>query len=375
MKILLNRSDAIGDLILSLPLIRAIKKQRPQTQIGLIVSPRNHKIVAENPEIDRVWTLPLGKSKSEQIKFLKDLFREFRPSHFLHLGGSLLPCQVAFTSGVPFRGGLRNKWMTFLFLNKGRRQRRSQVNFHEKEYNLQFLNDLGLNYHLPDESIAPKIFLSAEEKESAYNKFDQHLKINPRTDDFLFLHPGMTGHTLSLLPKRYAELIKLLLTDKDFATPIVVSYTQADSTLIDEVKTELSSNELDHSQLHFFDGAAVGLRGFTALIEKACLMICGSTGPLHLADAMKTPILTFFSPLRVQSSKRWGPYHSESSTTVVLSPAVSCPEAKQCAKEKCPYYDCMDQWEVNVLANHAKDLAQKGRKHDTSERGTLQPNS
>ena len=51
----------------------------------------------------------------------------------------------------------------------------------------------------------------------------------------------------------------------------------------------------------------LGLRELAHLIERADLLICNHTGIMHLASAVKTPVLAIF---KHGDSKRWGPYNT-----------------------------------------------------------------
>ena len=51
----------------------------------------------------------------------------------------------------------------------------------------------------------------------------------------------------------------------------------------------------------------LGLRELAHLIERADLLICNHTGIMHLASAVKTPVLAIF---KHGDSKRWAPYNT-----------------------------------------------------------------
>ncbi len=84
--------------------------------------------------------------------------------------------------------------------------------------------------------------------------------------------------------------------------------------------------------------------------ERASLVIAPSTGPLHIANAVGTPVLAFFSPIRVQSVLRWGPIDQTDNTLV---PDVNCAEDFRCAGTKCRYYYCMR----GIFPNESYDKA------------------
>jgi ADP-heptose:LPS heptosyltransferase len=74
---------------------------------------------------------------------------------------------------------------------------------------------------------------------------------------------------------------------------------------------------------------------------------------MHIACATSVPVAAIFSPIKVQSAHRWGPYSKES---IVLCPKVECPAKFNCIKEKCQYYNCMDSVSIDEVFEKAKKL-------------------
>src|SRR5690606_18401874 len=107
-------------------------------------------------------------------------------------GGSFYPSYVAWITKVPFRGGLISRWQSFLFLNKGVRQKRSLANMHEADYNLELLKPFGIE---PKENqrkhYGPALTLTPAEKTEAIASFCQEHNID-QAKPLLFIHPGMT---------------------------------------------------------------------------------------------------------------------------------------------------------------------------------------
>ncbi|HIO60614.1 MAG TPA: hypothetical protein EYN39_02145, partial [Deltaproteobacteria bacterium] len=72
------------------------------------------------------------------------------------------------------------------------------------------------------------------------------------------------------------------------------------------------------------------------VIRNASLLITSSTGPLHLANAARTPLLGFFCPAKPHTPKRWGPYDQQK---WVVTPNLDGPE--KCELKKCPHGGCL----------------------------------
>jgi ADP-heptose:LPS heptosyltransferase len=78
------------------------------------------------------------------------------------------------------------------------------------------------------------------------------------------------------------------------------------------------------------------LRGLCSLLKGADLLISNSTGPMHLASALGTPVIALFSPLFVASFKRWGPYGEGHE---VITPSLKT--CHKCDPESCPDFNCI----------------------------------
>jgi heptosyltransferase-3 len=108
----------------------------------------------------------------------------------------------------------------------------------------------------------------------------------------------------------YAELVDKIINEGQ-KTNVVVSYTPSDLAYIEELKGELSKRSvLDHKRLFFFNGAHDGLVHFAHVMSGANLFAGPSTGTTHMANALKIGQVAIYSPIKVQSAKRWGPAYS-----------------------------------------------------------------
>ena len=94
------------------------------------------------------------------------------------------------------------------------------------------------------------------------------------------------------------------------------------------------------------------LRSFAALLAELTVFVSASTGPMHMAAALKIPTVSLFCPIRVCSPVRWGPIGNNSR---VLMPDV--PQCERCTAERCRYYNCMDLITVESAGEAVRDLA------------------
>ncbi len=357
MKIVINRSDAIGDTILTSPMAQLIKDHIPEAEVIFIISPKCQGLFENHPYVDQYWVL---NPKRSRVRNFWDMFRKFRgdrPKAYFHVGGSSIPALVAWLLFIRVRGGIKSKIASFLFLNKSTRQKRSMVEMHESDYNLSLLWPLGIKYNYKDRArLKPVITISSQEAEQANTLFNSELNESQRAREAIFVHPGMVGHTLNWSSRNYARLTQRLDGRYPGRFLFVISHTPADSKYIDNFRDELTQIDDKVDAIFYFDGSKRGLRDYMANLSGAKLFIGPSTGTTHIANALGVPQVVIFSPVRVQSALRWGPFNRGKNVSRVITPEVVCGEATRCAKESCPYYKCMAKIEVDDVIEQAVAL-------------------
>jgi heptosyltransferase-3 len=360
---LIIRTDALGDTILTLPVVQLIKQCFPDSKISFLVGARAQELVKYQWGIDDNYVM----------NGIFGLFRKFPKgvTHSIFFGGSQWVNLVSLFKGVKFRGGLRNKLASFFLLNWGERQARSQVTRHELEYNLDLVKgvilkilekndfdlDLGLKKKIKSiifdpfriNDFRPCLNIDNQLIEDS-KKFllDQCGKQNIQIDtkfEYAVIHPAMSSHTLNWPVANYANLIndkKKIFKDLVW----VVTSTKVDLEQIEKLKSHLTA---PRTNVVFFDGGPVGLKGLMGLLKGAKFFVGPSTGPIHLAWALNVKIFGFYSPIKAQSPARWAPYQTNGGH--IFWPTgydkdVICEERVRCAGEKCPHYFCMEKMKV-----------------------------
>lgn len=304
--VLINRTDAIGDTILTTPLARAIKKYRCDYKTILLVSERSGDLIKLCEGVDEVFVLKSSYSLLKKYKIFKSIHSKYELCYYFHLGGSFIPTFFSFIYKIKYRSGILSKIWSYLFLNCGIRQSRSQVTKHEVGYNLEFLSVLGVELEaIKDSDFAPQMTLQSNFESISHRPY-------------IVIHPGMTGHTLNWPMKSYAELIIKVYKKYSEVIEIFVSYTPSDLIYINELKKYLDKEVI------YFDGSKKGLIHFAHVLKEARLFIGPSTGTTHMANALNTPQVAIYSPIKVQSSKRWGPVRRNENVAVFSPDDESC---------------------------------------------------
>lgn len=361
MKVIINRTDAIGDTLLTLPMAKAIKERYPSAIIHFLVSSKTKDIFLHHKSVDEVTvydrTIPFFKRLFELLR----LFKRIKPDVYFYVGGGHTPSFIAFLLRVPIRGGIKSKWQSFLFLNKAMRQRRSAVEMHESDYNLSLLKVMDIDYNAHQRgNYSPEIHLTQVELENSKNDLSS-MKAEcgiVSGDEFIVVHPGMVGHTLNWPMRYYLRLIDRIEKEYPKQFFYLLSHTPSDKKYIDEIKSELDKDDLSYLKEHiiFFNGQKRGLRHYMATIAHAKLFIGPSTGTTHLANALGLKQIAIYSPIRAQSAFRWGPFKRDEKRVKLVVPDAVCGEQRECQGPDCPYYFCMERIEVDEVFESVKEL-------------------
>lgn len=315
---LLIRIDRIGDLILTLPADE--QKSLIDYDCHWCIS-KGLGFVADAATPKRRYSEWTKAFSWEQFFSFYRHVRQLKPEIAISFHAPWWVHLVLFLSRVPQRIGVLSKWHSFLFLNKAIRQKRSQCQHHEMEYNHQLVTKaLGSN-----------------------NTDTPHLKLKPTQpvpaelpEKFVLIHPGMSGSAKNWSLDNYSELITRLSKK----TMIVITGTKSDRFILEPLK-----NTLPNENIMWLNEKLSG-QELIAVASKAQAAFVPSTGVIHVAASLGIPTLGIYSPVLVQRAERWGPKGTHVQT---LTPQVDCPAHFKCLGSSCPHFDCMNLVKVEQV--------------------------
>ena len=281
-KVLLIRLDKIGDLICTMCVdqVSFLKDADVQWVIakGLAFVPKNAD--PERPFIE------LKKDKTS-LKELRELLKQWKPDVAVSFQAPWWVHYALWAEKVPVRAGVLSQWHSFLFLNKGLRQKRSRAEMHESDYNLDLLRHA---FDIQESIPCPKLTLKAKRNTQIFEKFHIH------KDEYLVIHPGMAGSALNWPIPLYIDLIELALP----RFKIALTGTAADEPWLSEIKDRFKNEP----RVATMQGLLSAEELFTVL-ENSFAVIAPSTGVAHMAASLSARVLGIYSPIRVQHPRRW----------------------------------------------------------------------
>lgn len=291
------RLDNSGDVVMLGPALRAIKETLPRVRLTLLASPAGATAAPLLPWIDEVisWrTLwqDVGQcmpfDPAYELKLVNVLASQNIDGALIFTSFKQTPHVVGYAcylAGIPLRAGESKEFggSTLTAELSG-----APDDLHQVERNLRLVEHLG--FTVRDRGMTVVIPENARLEAAALLA---SAGIDPYTP-FILLHPGASAQARRYPAEQYGTLARLL-TRRGWE--VVVTGTEHESALVEEV--------CERAPKAYGLVGATSLPAFAALVERAGLVICNDTLPMHLADAVQTPVVVLFSGTDLE--EQWRP--------------------------------------------------------------------
>ncbi|MHB8930820.1 MAG: glycosyltransferase family 9 protein [Melioribacteraceae bacterium] len=288
-RILIVRPDRIGDVVLSTPLPREIKKKYPDSFVTLLLRKYTQDIYLNNPNVDKIILIDDEDSPKSFFKKVREI-RNYKFTHSL----TLLPTEklnyILFFAGIPFRVGVGHKLYQFLTFTRYVNRKKYIPLRHEADYCLDLARKIGVQSN----NLDSEIFLTEEEKQ----KVIQTRMENLRGKKYLIgVHSTSGNSSPNLVPGEYKKLIFKLKTLENVRVVVTDNKIPPEIEGLEDILYPNVGKLLRESFINF------------ASLD---LLVSASTGPMHVAAALKVKTLSMFCPLTACSPKLWGPKGNQS---------------------------------------------------------------
>lgn len=326
-RILIIKPSSLGDVIHTLPLLKALRDQFPRAYIAWLVSPEFKDIIEDNPYLDQVflfhkerWDNPYRIPLT--IKEFFSLIRQIQRQRFqmvIDVQGLFRSSIVAYFSRAHYRLGFENA-REFSPIFYTRKVPVLNLEVHAVDRYLSLLPGSK------DRSPKPEFFLDIPEpvKDNIRHILQQN-QIDLNKDIFL-LNPGAKWSTKRWPAKNYAHLAQCLYDQ--FGGHIILIGGKEDQPLAEEIAS------YSRISITILTGKT-SLRQLAALMQMATLLITNDSGPMHLANAVGTPLVAIFGPT---NPTRTGPYQGNYLVVQRELPCIpcylkKCPTGQECLQE------------------------------------------
>jgi len=332
-RFLIVRTDRIGDVILTLPMARVLKRRDPGAHVAMLIHSYTAGLVGSDPDIDQVISLDTHSPS------LTNLVAELRRSNFdvvFHTHPRPRLALATALAGIPVRVGTGYRSYSMLF-NRRVYEHRKDAARHELEYNLNLLGAIGIEAESDD--VRPRLDIDSRQEEKA--RAALAAAGVPPGAKFVILHPGSGGSARDWSPERFGELATMLAGTDGFT--VVVTGGPGEDAIVRRVLSGCPPAVRPMV-------GALDILGYAALAKMASLFVANSTGPIHIAAAVGTPVIGLYPQIRPLSAARWGPYTDRKAIFTPRGFPEDCNRCSGAAGDPCPCMDSITPDEVRSAA-------------------------
>jgi lipopolysaccharide heptosyltransferase II len=323
--ILVRGVNWIGDAVMTMPAMRALRRANPGAKITLLVKPWVSPLFEKDPNLDAII-----QYSEEHKGFLGKLrlARELRRHRFCQavlFQNAIDAAILSFLAGIPERIGYSRDGRRLL-LTKPVHYDRNSANVHHIEYYLNLLLKAGL----PAEKSLPWIYFSLDERLQARER----LKALKRP--VVAINPGATyGSSKRWHPKRFAEVAWKIINE--LGGSVIILGGPSETGIAGEIAGLLAAADTLHARepRHLVLAGKTGLRDLAAVISESDILVTNDSGPMHIGYAVGTPVVAIFGSTSPEATGPAG------DGNIVIRKTVDC---SPCFERECERGDlkCMD---------------------------------
>ncbi|MFC1631062.1 glycosyltransferase family 9 protein [Candidatus Omnitrophota bacterium] len=319
-KILVVRTDRMGDVLLNVPAIRALK-QSFSCVIVALVNPEIKELLSGVPEIDQIYAFneqQWNKNLLFKLIFLRQLRRMncdlaviLNPSKRFHI--------LTLLAGISLRLGYDRKWGCLL-THKIEDQKFKGAQ-HEVEYNLDLVRSIGADTQ--DKSISLKV--EKQDREVVSDLLSKQGVTDG--EKIVVLHPH-SSNPAKCWPRENFVILCDQLQEQGLKVAIIGGVEQRKAARKLAALAKYPPINLS---------GKLSLKQLAAFFQRSSLLVSNDSGPVHVAAAAGAPTVVIFGRnLPGVSPRRWGPWGSGH---LILHKDPGC---NPCLDRDCPYnFKCL----------------------------------
>jgi heptosyltransferase-2 len=310
-RILVVRPDRIGDVVLATPLIRALRRTFPNSYLAALVQPGTRDVLANNPNLDAILTDDPDGADAGAVGFWRQV--STLRKHRFDTAMLLLPTErlawMLFFAGIRTRFSVGKKPYSVLTFMKSVSRNKYIPLRHEADYCL----DMGRAIGVDTDDLSVEMFLTDDDRESAWKRLVAAASEPLDGETLIGIHQGSGRSAPNWRVERYVELAAELLEDE--TTHIILTGGENERSQANRFES------LDRRRVTNLIGE-LSLRETASVISHLAVLVSASTGPMHMAAALRVPTVSLFCPISACSPQLWGPQGNRSE--IVMPPEDYC---------------------------------------------------
>jgi heptosyltransferase-2 len=333
-RILVLQTAFLGDAILTLPLVQALKKIYPHCEIDMMVIPQAANALRNHPDITRI--IEYDKRKTEAgFGGIRTKIRELRKRNYnvaIVPHRSLRSALIVYFAAIPARIGFTTSAGKMFFT----RRIQYHKDHHEYRRDLDLLEGIGKEWKNVE---YPRLFPSADDRNTV-----QHLLYgwSGEQSPVVGMAPGSVWNTKRWLPERFAEVAKAFAARK-YVVALIGG--KEDKRLCEDIRLNAGTDSV-----RSFAGKLSVLES-AELIRRCSLLISNDSAPVHMAVGVGTPVAAIFGP--TVPAFGFAPYGTNDKIVEIYD--LKCRPCSIHGGDKCPIdtFDCMKKITAEMVLNKA----------------------
>ena len=340
MRVILSRTDSIGDVVLTLPMAGVLKRFFPGCTIIFLGRNYTRPVIEACKHIDQFcsWDEVSGlPDPGSRIRVIDNL----NADTIIHVFPVSAICKLAKQAGIQTRIATSRRFFTWLTCNRLLHIPRKNSDLHEAQLNLKMLKPLGIGKEFTLEEIIEAYGLKSGQADKRTGqqadngavqlkiKNYELQQITPVTRQVsrvtdkmtILLHPKSKGSAREWGLENFSKLIALLPEEK---FNIIVTGTKDEGALMRDFLTAHRGRIVDMT-------GKLTLTEFMELIRSSDAIVAASTGPLHIAAAFGIRAIGLYAPMRPIFPQRWAPLGKNASYLVLDKNCHDCRKTMVCA--------------------------------------------
>jgi ADP-heptose:LPS heptosyltransferase len=288
-KIVISRTDSIGDVILTLPLAGILKKHYPKATIIFLGNTYTKAIIETCEHVDEIWEWAIINELSydDQLVWLQ----KQEVDTFIHVFPQKEIARLAKKAKIKTRIGTAHRSFHIISCNVLLNFSRKRSNLHEAQLNTKLLAPFGIKKRFSLKELSEFVgftkILPLPERLS---------KLIDSSKKMVILHPKSQGSAAEWGVANFVELSKSLDSNSH---QVFFTGTEKESEFF-RSKIPKQSNIVDVS-------GQMNLHELIAFIAQARCLVAASTGPLHIAGAVGISAIGLFQNKKPIHAGRWKP--------------------------------------------------------------------
>lgn len=306
MKVLLVRLRLIGDVVFTTPLIRALRRQYPAARLVYLVESGAAPVVATNPHLDQVLTIPHSRGWARIADDLR-LARELRRTRFdvaIDLHGGPRSAWLTWATRARVRVGYDVAGRWWMYTRRVHRPR-GRGPRHSVENQWDLLAALDPALARPADPDLDRVEMPVDP--AARTTVDRRLARCgvPPESQMIVLHVS-AGNPFRRWPEAaFAELASGLVSQSGRRWVLITS-GPSDRAAVDRVLAE-ARTRAPYAHDRLIDAEGWSLPELRAVMDRAALFVGGDSGPLHIAAASNVAVVGLYGPTLATRSAPWRP--------------------------------------------------------------------